>query len=81
MMAGVLSSLRYLLADIIGDDEEAPPLLPDGLPGGAAPIVSEAIDRLIDYQGPSYASFMSTGCGGSSAGAMSTMPCSAKSRG
>jgi hypothetical protein len=44
-----------LFADIIGDDEEAPPLLPDGLSGGAAPIVSEAIDRLIDYQGPSYA--------------------------
>ena len=55
MMAGVLSSLRYLFADIIGDDEEAPPLLPDGLSGGAASIVSEAIDRLIDYQGPSYA--------------------------
>jgi uncharacterized protein DUF6537 len=55
MMAGVLSSLRYLFADIIGDDEEAPPLLPDGLSGAAAPIVREAIDRLIDYQGPSYA--------------------------
>jgi hypothetical protein len=55
MMAGVLSSLRYLFADIIGDDEEVLPLLPDGLSGGAAPIVSEAIQRLIDYQGPSYA--------------------------
>jgi hypothetical protein len=55
MMAGVLSSLRYLFADIIGDDEEAPPLLPAGLSGAAAPIVSEAIERLIDYQGPSYA--------------------------
>ena len=55
MMAGVLSSLRYLFADIIGEDEEAPPLPPDGLSGGAAPIVSEAIHRLIDYQGPSYA--------------------------
>jgi hypothetical protein len=55
MMAGVLSSLRYLFADIIGDDEEAPPLLPDGLSGAAAPNVREAIDRLIDYPGPSYA--------------------------
>ena len=54
-MAGVLSSLRYLLADIIGDDDEAPPFLPDGLPEGAAPIVSEGIHLLIDYQGPSYA--------------------------
>ena len=54
-MTGVLSSLRYLFADIIGDDEEARPLLPDGLSDNAAPIVSGAIDRLIDYQGPSYA--------------------------
>jgi hypothetical protein len=54
-VAGVLSSLRYLLADIIGDDDAAPPFLPDGLPGGTAPIVSEGIHLLIDYQGPSYA--------------------------
>jgi hypothetical protein len=54
-VAGVLSSLRYLLADIIGDDDEAPPFLPDGLPEGAASVVSEGIHRLIDYQGPSYA--------------------------
>jgi hypothetical protein len=54
-MAGVLSSLRYLLADLIGDDEEARPSLPDGLSGNAAPMVREAIDRLIEYQGPSYA--------------------------
>ena len=54
-MTGVLSSLRYLLADIIGVDDETPPFLPDGLPEGAAPIVSEGIHLLIDYQGPSYA--------------------------
>jgi hypothetical protein len=54
-VAGVLSSLRYLLADVIGDDDAAPPFLPDGLPEGAAPIVSERIHLLIDYQGPSYA--------------------------
>ena len=54
-VTGPLSSLRYLFADIIGDDEEARPLLPDGLSGDAASIVSAAIDRLIDYQGPSYA--------------------------
>jgi hypothetical protein len=51
----VLSSLRYLLADIIGDDDEPPPSLPENLPADAAPAVSEAIARLIDYQGPSYA--------------------------
>jgi hypothetical protein len=54
-VAGPLSSLRYLFADIIGDDEEARPVLPDGLSADAASIVSAAIDRLIDYQGPSYA--------------------------
>ena len=54
-MASVLSSLRYLLADIIGDDDEPTPSLPENLPAGAAPVVSEAIARLVDYQGPSYA--------------------------
>jgi hypothetical protein len=47
--------LRYLLADFIGDDEDTPPFLPEGLPDGTAPIVSEAIHRLIDYQGTGYA--------------------------
>jgi hypothetical protein len=54
-VAGVLSSLRYLFADVIGDDDDAPPFLPDGLPEAAASVVSEAIHRLTDYQGPSYA--------------------------
>jgi hypothetical protein len=54
-VSGVLSSLRYLLADFIGDADAAPPLLPEGLPDGAAPLVSEGIHSLTDYQGPSYA--------------------------
>ena len=54
-MASVLSSLRYLLADFIGEDDGPPPFLPDGLPDGAAAVVSEGIHRLIDYQGPGYA--------------------------
>ena len=54
-MASVLSSLRYLLSDFIGEDEEEPPLLPDGLPDGAAALVSEGIHRLVDYQGAGYA--------------------------
>jgi hypothetical protein len=54
-VASVLSSLRYLLADVIGEDDEPPPLLPEGLPDGAAAVVGEGIRRLIDYQGPSYA--------------------------
>jgi hypothetical protein len=47
--------MRYLLADFIGEDDDAPPFLPEGLPADAASVVSEAIDRLIDYQGASYA--------------------------
>jgi hypothetical protein len=54
-VASVLSSLRYLLADVIGDDDCAPPFLPDGLSGDAAAIVGDGIHLLIDYQGPSYA--------------------------
>ena len=54
-MASFLSSIRYLLADVIGDDDEPPPLLPDGLPDSAAATVSAGIHLLIDYQGPSYA--------------------------
>ena len=54
-MASVLSSLRYLLADFIGEDDDAPPFLPEGLPEAAAALVSEGIHRLMDYQGASYA--------------------------
>lgn len=54
-MASVLSSLRYLLADFIGEDDDTPPLLPEGLPDGATTVVSEGIHRLIDYQSAGYA--------------------------
>jgi hypothetical protein len=54
-VTSVLSSLRYLLADVIGEDGGTPPFLPDGLPDSAAAIASQGIHRLMDYQGPSYA--------------------------
>jgi hypothetical protein len=54
-VAGVWSSIRYLLADFIGDDGGAPPLLPDGLPDTVVPIASAGIERLIEYQGAGYA--------------------------
>jgi hypothetical protein len=54
-MGGLLSSLRYLLADFIGEDGGAPPCLPEDLPDAAVPVVSKGIDRLVDYQGASYA--------------------------
>jgi hypothetical protein len=54
-MASVLSSLRYLLADFIGEEDDEPPFLPESLPEGAATLVSEGIHRLIAYQGTAYA--------------------------
>ena len=54
-MASLLSSLRYLLADFIGEDDAAPPFLPEALSEAAAAVAGEAVDRLIDYQGASYA--------------------------
>jgi hypothetical protein len=52
---GILSSLRYLFADIIGDDDATPPFLPEGLPEAVVPTASDAIHMLIEYQGTSYA--------------------------
>jgi hypothetical protein len=54
-VAGVWSSIRYLLADFIGDDGGTPPFLPDGLPDTVVPIASEGIELLIEYQGAGYA--------------------------
>jgi hypothetical protein len=52
---GVLSSLRYLFADILGDDDNPPPFLPERLPEAVTAAARAAIDLLIDYQGSSYA--------------------------
>jgi hypothetical protein len=52
---GLLSSLRYLFADFLDEPDHTPPFLPDGLPEGAASIVSEGIHLLMDYQGATYA--------------------------
>jgi hypothetical protein len=54
-VAGVLSSLRYLLADFIGEDDDTTPFLPDGLPDEVAAAVSEGIHLLSEYQSASYA--------------------------
>lgn len=52
---GLLASLRYLFADIIGDEDEGPPVLPDACPDHLGPAVTKAIDLLIAYQSTSYA--------------------------
>jgi hypothetical protein len=54
-VASILSSLRYLLADFIGEDDGAPPFLPAGLPDAAEADVSDGVHLLMDYQGTSYA--------------------------
>ena len=52
---GLLSSLRYLFADFLDEQDHTAPVLPDGLPDAAASIVSDGIHLLMDYQGASYA--------------------------
>lgn len=52
---GILSSLRYLFADFIGEDDDTPPFLPEGLPESVMAVASDAIHLLIDYQGTGYA--------------------------
>lgn len=52
---GILSSLRYLFADFIGDEDDIPPFLPEGLPEAVAEVASDAIHLLIEYQSSSYA--------------------------
>jgi hypothetical protein len=52
---GVLSSLRYLFADLIGEEDDTPPFLPEGLPEAVAPAAGDAIHMLIDYQSTAYA--------------------------
>ena len=52
---GLLSSLRYLFADFLDEEDTSPPLLPQGLPEDAVAIASESIHLLMDYQGASYA--------------------------
>src|SRR5689334_18639227 len=51
----IRESLRYLFADIIGEQDGSVPHLPQGLPDAAAPVVSDAIHLLIEYQGTRYA--------------------------
>jgi hypothetical protein len=52
---GILASLRYLFEDFIGEEDDTPPFLPEGLPDAAAPVVTDGIHLLTEYQGTSYA--------------------------
>ena len=52
---GIVSSLKYLFADFLDEEDTSPPFLPDGLPEEAVAAVSDGIHLLMDYQGASYA--------------------------
>ena len=55
-VASVLSSLRYLFADIIGErGRRRRHFCRRDCPTARSPIVSDGIHLLIDYQGTSYA--------------------------
>ena len=54
-MAEIVSSLRYLFADVIGEDRGTWPVPPDGLPEAARPLVIDGIALLVEYLGPGYA--------------------------
>src|SRR5712675_1589242 len=55
VFSGFLDSMRYLFADFIGEQDDTPPFLPEGLPEAVVPVASDAIHLLIEYQGTAYA--------------------------
>src|SRR5215468_8170523 len=55
VFSDIRESLRYLFADIIGEQDGSIPHLPAGLPETVVPIASDAIHLLIEYQGTRYA--------------------------
>jgi uncharacterized protein DUF6537 len=52
---GLMSSLRYLFADFLDEEDTTPPFLPHGLPEEAVSVVSDGVHLLMDYQGATYA--------------------------
>ncbi len=55
VFSDIRESLRYLFADIIGEQDGSMPHLPAGLPDSVVPTASDAIHLLIEYQGTAYA--------------------------
>jgi hypothetical protein len=54
-VTGFFTGVRSMFAEFLGDDDSEIPRLPEGLPDTVVPVVIEGIERLIDYQGNSYA--------------------------
>jgi hypothetical protein len=55
VFSDIRESLRYLFADIIGEQDGSMPHLPAALPESVVPTASDAIHLLIEYQGTAYA--------------------------
>ena len=71
---GLLSSLRYLFADFLDEEDDDAAACLTACRTPRRPSSSEGIQLLMDYQGAGYASSMSIGSSASSAGKASTMP-------
>lgn len=54
-VTSLLPAIRLIFADVLGDDDSAPPVVPDSLPAAVKPIAAEGVQRLLIYQGPGYA--------------------------
>jgi hypothetical protein len=54
-LAGLAATVRSTIAELLGEDDDSPPCLPNGLSDAVKPIAVEAVHRLVDYQGPGYA--------------------------
>lgn len=55
-MAGFITVIRATLAELAGHDgDDAPAVLPPGIPDAVQPVARDGVALLVDYQGPKYA--------------------------
>jgi hypothetical protein len=52
---GWLAPVRSTVAQLMGEDDDSPLCVPDGLSDTVRPIAVEAMNMLVDYQGTGYA--------------------------
>jgi hypothetical protein len=56
-LSAMIAPARLIYAELIGEDDDGPVRMPDGLPEAVRSIAVEAVHCLTEYQGPSYAQF------------------------
>jgi hypothetical protein len=54
-VAGYIDAMRSTLAELLGEEATETPYLPEGLSEPVREVASEAVFRLVEYQGPGYA--------------------------